>query len=366
MPDIPDLISEWLLLLVKSQRSVAHLLINNELVLIQAGGELEYYGLGDLKHGDSASSQLPFLEGLLPLAETPFVLESVGMPGGSVADVHLFAEEDRTWVVLLDVTAEHDYARKMQQKAYDMTLLSQREARLIAKLEAAHQELTLAHRDLAQSRDELLRVHNRLRQELHAAQHYVLAILPAPVAAPIAVEWLFVPSTELGGDSFGYQWIDGEHYALYLLDVCGHGVGSALLSITVANTLRSGALQNTDFRRPEAVLGSLNRAFQMENQNGLYFTIWYGVYHRPTGTLRYASAGHPPPIVVSGAKRTARQSGVAAGRWLPCGYPAGLPLRDQRVYSRQPCASVPFQRRCLRNHRGRTGPCWNSKISKKF
>ena len=320
MPDLPDRISEWLLLLVKSQRSVAHLLIDNELVLIQAGGELAYYGLGDLQHGDSASDQLPFLEGMLPLAETTFLLESVGMPGGTVADVHLFAEEDRTWVVLLDVTVEHDQARKMQQKAYDMTLLSQREARLIAKLEAAHQELTLTHRDLAASRDELLRVHTRLRQELHDAERYILAILPAPVAEPIAVDWLFAPCTELGGDSFGYHWIDGEHFALYLLDVCGHGVGSALLSITVANTLRSGALQNTDFRRPDAVLGSLNQAFQMENQNGLYFTIWYGVYHRPTGTLRYASAGHPPPIVVSGA---GEQRGKAES--LPAqGCPVGI------------------------------------------
>jgi serine phosphatase RsbU (regulator of sigma subunit) len=319
MLDLPDRISEWLLLLVKSQRSIAHLLINNELVLIQAGGELEHYGLGDLKHGDSASEQLPFLEGLLPLAETPFLLESVVMSGGSVADVHLFADEDSTWVVLLDVTVEHGYARKMQQKAYDMTLLSQREARLIAKLEAAHQELTLAHRDLAQSRDELLRVHTRLRQELHDAQHYVLAILPAPVVEPIAVDWLFVPSTELGGDSFGYQWIDGEHYALYLLDVCGHGVGSALLSITVANTLRSGALQNTDFRSPEAVLSSLNQAFQMENQNGLYFTIWYGVYHRPTGTLRYASAGHPPPILVRGAGEQRGKAEPLPGVGCPVG-----------------------------------------------
>jgi phosphoserine phosphatase RsbU/P len=319
MLDLPDRISEWLLLLVKSQRSIAHLLIDNELVLIQAGGELEHYGLGDLKHGDSASEQLPFLEGLLPLAETPFLLESVVMSGGSVADVHLFADEDRTWVVLLDVTVEHGYARKMQQKAYDMTLLSQREARLIAKLEAAHQELTLAHRDLAQSRDELLRVHTRLRQELHDAQHYVLAILPAPVVEPIAVDWLFVPSTELGGDSFGYQWIDSEHYALYLLDVCGHGVGSALLSITVANTLRSGALQNTDFRSPEAVLSSLNQAFQMENQNGLYFTIWYGVYHRPTGTLRYASAGHPPPILVRGAGEQRGKAEPLPGVGCPVG-----------------------------------------------
>jgi sigma-B regulation protein RsbU (phosphoserine phosphatase) len=325
MPDLPDLISDWLLLLVKSQRSIAHLLINNERVLIQAGGELEYYGLGDLEHGDSASDQLPFLEGLLPLAETPFLLESVGMPGGSVADVHLFADEDRTWVVLLDVTAEHDHARKIQQKAYDMTLLSQREARLIAKLESAHKELTRTHRDLAESRDELLLVHNRLRQELRDAERYVLAILPEPVAEPIAVDWLFVPSTELGGDSFGYHWIDGEHFALYLLDVCGHGVGAALLSITVANTLRSGALQNTDFRRPEAVLGSLNQAFQMENQNGLYFTIWYGVYHHPTGTLRYASAGHPPPIVVSGAREERGKAESLPADGCPVGFLPDFP-----------------------------------------
>jgi serine phosphatase RsbU (regulator of sigma subunit) len=320
MLDLPDRISEWLLLLVKSQRSIAHLLINDELVLIKAGGELEYYGLADLKPQHSASDQLPFLEGLLPLAESPFLLESVGMPGGSVADVHLFADEDMTWVVLLDVTAGHDHARKIQQKAYDMTLLSQREARLIAKLEAAHKELTLTHRDLAESRDELLRTHNRLQQELRDAERYVLAILPAPVAQPFAVDWLFVPSTELGGDSFGYHWIDGEHFALYLLDVCGHGVGAALLSITAINTLRSGALQNTDFRMPEAVLGSLNQAFQMETQNGLYFSIWYGVYHRPTGRLRYASAGHPPPILVSGAREQRGEATLLSAVGCPVGF----------------------------------------------
>jgi sigma-B regulation protein RsbU (phosphoserine phosphatase) len=320
MLEIPDRISEWLLLLVKSQRSIAHLLIDSELVLIQAGGELEFYGLGDLEPEHSASTQFSFLEGLLPLVETPFLLESVGMPSGRVADVHLFAEEDRTWVVLLDVTVEHDYARKIQQKAYDMTLLSQREARLIAKLEAAHKELTLAHHDLAQSRDELLRTHNRLKRELHDAERYVLAILPRPLAQPFGVDWLFIPSTELGGDAFGYHWIDDEHFALYLLDVCGHGVGSALLSITVMNTLRSGGLLNTDFRMPEAVLCALNQTFQVEDQNGLYFTIWYGVYHRPTGTLRYAAAGHPPPILVRGPKEQRGKAELLQSVGCPVGF----------------------------------------------
>jgi serine phosphatase RsbU (regulator of sigma subunit) len=57
---------------------------------------------------------------------------------------------------------------------------------------------------------------------------------------------------------------------------------------------------HTDFRLPEEVLAALNQAYPMEQHNDLYFTIWYGVYHRPSGRLRYASAGHPPPVLVSG------------------------------------------------------------------
>jgi len=93
-----------------------------------------------------------------------------------------------------------------------------------------------------------------------------------------------------------------------------------LLSITVANTLRSGALPNTDFRMPEMVLSSLNQAFQMETQNGLYFTIWYGVYHRPTGRLRYASAGHPPPILVSGAREQRGEAKALPAVGCPVGF----------------------------------------------
>jgi phosphoserine phosphatase RsbU/P len=297
--DLPARISDWLLALVASQRAVAHLSIDGRQALVGAGGDLEHYGLTDLESHRQACEQLPFLEGLLPLDESPFLLRSVEMPSGRVADIHFFAENDATWVVLLDVTAEHGEARKTQQKAYDMTLLSQREARLRARLQAAHNELGEAHRELAASREALLATHNRLLRELRDAERYVRAILPAPMAEPFSVEWRFVPCTELGGDSFGYHWIDAEHFALYLLDVCGHGVGAALLSVAAANTLRSGALPHTDFRRPEEVLGALNQAYQMEDHGDLYFTIWYGVFHRPSGRLRYGSAGHPAALLMS-------------------------------------------------------------------
>ena len=137
----------------------------------------------------------------------------------------------------------------------------------------------------------------RLGEELEEAGNYVRSILPEPTTEPLAIDWRFIPSTELGGDSFGYHWIDEDHFAIYLLDVCGHGVGAALLSVAAINVLRSGSLA-ADFRDPAGVLSLLNETFPMERHNNMYFTIWYGVYHRPTRTLRHASGGHPAALLI--------------------------------------------------------------------
>jgi sigma-B regulation protein RsbU (phosphoserine phosphatase) len=124
----------------------------------------------------------------------------------------------------------------------------------------------------------------------------------------VRTDWRFVPSAELGGDSFGYHWLDDEHFACFLLDVSGHGVGAALLSVSAMNALRSQALPQTDFRRPDQVLAALNNAFQMDQQNGLFFTIWYGVYHRPGRRIDYAGGGHPPGLLCCGP--TADKAGL--------------------------------------------------------
>lgn len=152
--------------------------------------------------------------------------------------------------------------------------------------------------ELADKNILLERTQARLDEELSEASRYIMSIIPDPRPDDPATDWLLVPSTELGGDSFGYHEIDDDHMAFYLLDVCGHGAGAALLSVTAINVLRSAALAKTDFLDPAAVLGALNEAFPMERQNDMYFTIWYGVYRRSTRVLRYASAGHPPSILL--------------------------------------------------------------------
>lgn len=137
-----------------------------------------------------------------------------------------------------------------------------------------------------------------LAEELNSAADYVVSLLPKPVDKPARIEWKYQPCSQLGGDSFGYHWLDDEHFAIYLLDVCGHGVGAALLSVSAINVLRSGSLPGVDFHRPEEVLGGLNETFQGDDHNGMFFTIWYGVYHRPTGRMAYSSGGHPPAILI--------------------------------------------------------------------
>jgi sigma-B regulation protein RsbU (phosphoserine phosphatase) len=142
---------------------------------------------------------------------------------------------------------------------------------------------------------------SRLRAELTEAENYIRSLLPAPgPCRSINVDWRLVPSTELGGDSFGYHWIDDDHFALYLLDVCGHGVGAALLSAAAINVLRGSSLPGVDFRDPGLVLAALNNAFLMERQNEMYFTLWYGVWQPSTRTLRFAAGGHPPALLVGG------------------------------------------------------------------
>ncbi|WP_406699321.1 PP2C family protein-serine/threonine phosphatase [Singulisphaera sp. Ch08] len=174
-----------------------------------------------------------------------------------------------------------------------------------AQLEIFKEMAQLVERELgltevAHLQQELIASQHYLMRELSQAAEYVQTLLPEPLDGKIRIRWAFQPSSQLGGDFFGYDWIDPDHLVLYLLDVSGHGVGAALLSISVANALRARSLPNTDFLDPAMVLAHLNDAFPMDRHGEKYFTIWYGVYDRKKQTLTYANGGHPPPLLLSG------------------------------------------------------------------
>ena len=143
-----------------------------------------------------------------------------------------------------------------------------------------------------------------LETELAEATEYVKSLLPLPVNKPLSIQFKFLPSRQLGGDCFDYNWLDADTLAIYLLDVAGHGLKATLPSISVLNLLRSRALKDLNYYQPSEVLAALNNTFQMNYQNDKYFTIWYGVYNRVSRQLTYSSAGHPPAIILSGNSPT--------------------------------------------------------------
>jgi serine phosphatase RsbU (regulator of sigma subunit) len=152
-----------------------------------------------------------------------------------------------------------------------------------------------------------------LDRDIKKASDYVLSLLPAPLTSgPVRVAWRFVPSAQLGGDAFGYYWLDPSTFVFYLVDVSGHGVGSAMHSVSVLNVLRQRALPNVDFRNPSEVLASLNARFPSDSHGGMYFTMWYGVYDIGSRNLTYGSAGHGPAFLVPADRSAAEPVGIPA------------------------------------------------------
>ncbi|MER3434752.1 MAG: regulator [Leptolyngbya sp. ERB_1_1] len=148
----------------------------------------------------------------------------------------------------------------------------------------------------------------QIELEIAEAAEYVRSLLPAPINERVIARSQFLPSRQLGGDCFDYHWLDSDFLVMYLLDVSGHGLGAALVSVTIQNILRAQILPGINFYQPGLVLTALNETFASEQDTSWltetltdrYFTIWYGVYNYSKQLLMYASAGHPPAVVLSG------------------------------------------------------------------
>lgn len=182
--------------------------------------------------------------------------------------------------------------------------------------------LERSHRDLEQA-------YGRIKADLQSAARVQRSLLPAavPELPGVRVAWVYTPCDELAGDSLNVFPLDDAHLGLYLLDVSGHGVSAALLSVAVSRALQpipgrpslvqrrvpgSGRLEPTP---PSAVAEELNRRFPLNDATGQYFTLIYAVLNIVTFRLQFVSAGHAGPVYVSprGAAQTLEHRGIAVG-----------------------------------------------------
>jgi len=176
----------------------------------------------------------------------------------------------------------------------------------------AGQRIVNLERALSRQNAELRLANERIHHGLRAAARVQRSMLPQQnvITPHVRTAWKYVPTEELAGDAIGLHLIDNRYLVSYVLDVSGHGVPAALLSVTAMHSLeplpettsllrdRSGSTELGSVQRPSRIAMELNRRFRADNQDGRYFTMILCVLDTHTGRLWFTSAGHPPLTVL--------------------------------------------------------------------
>ncbi len=185
-------------------------------------------------------------------------------------------------------------------------------AEVIARVDT-HLKLRRLQAELTQRNLELAQANNRMKSDLEAAGRVQQALLPRslPDCDGYNFGWAYRPCDELGGDALDIFKIDDDTVGFYLLDVSGHGVPASLLAVTATRSLqprpdRSSIVLEPGWDPgspkivpPNEVIRRLNIMNPMDSDRNPHFiTMIYGLLQLSTGTIRYACAGHPGPIVV--------------------------------------------------------------------
>jgi len=190
-------------------------------------------------------------------------------------------------------------------------------------------ERRLAEEALNRAKEELESANDRMQRDLQAAARVQQALLPSEsLAVPGAdIAWRLSPCSELAGDFLSFYQLGENQLGLYLLDVSGHGVAAALLSVTVSRMLSETSRQSVLFDAaagpedrnlvsPSGVAAKLNELFAFNPRTAQFFTLLYGLLDTDERTFRYVSAGHLPPIRVPRQGQPTRLSSD--------GFPIGL------------------------------------------
>lgn len=137
-----------------------------------------------------------------------------------------------------------------------------------------------------------------VESELRIAQQIQQSLLPQtfppfPDHPEFNLHAVNVPARTVGGDFYDFFFV-GERLIFVIADVSGKGVPAALLMAVSRTVLRNVAMQEGD---PGTILTEVNRVLAVDNQQGMFVTVFIGSYNPMTGDLIYANGAHIPPVI---------------------------------------------------------------------
>ncbi len=144
-----------------------------------------------------------------------------------------------------------------------------------------------------------------MEEELQMARELQIALLPQKfptVPADIPAQdsalrflSLYFPTGDVSGDFFNVFPIGENAAGIFICDVMGHGVRSALITSMIRGLVEEHGQAATD---PGELLTRVNRALAVilkQADTTMFATCFYVVADVERAQLRFANAGHPPP-----------------------------------------------------------------------
>ncbi len=145
------------------------------------------------------------------------------------------------------------------------------------------------------------------RSEINIARQIQASLLPsAPLKSDhFEITGLCLPADQVGGDYFDYFFRNEDRLDMVIADVSGHSIGPALFMVEARSAIRT---QANGSETPAQTLAVLNDfLFTDLNTSDYFITMFYLQYDLAGHLLRFANAGHPPPLLISSGHTVCRQ-----------------------------------------------------------
>lgn len=207
-------------------------------------------------------------------------------------------------IMLTSLSTQEDRIEAIAAGADDFITKTTNPNELKVKLHPAERILNLK-RDLDEQNAFLFESRKQLQDDLNRARTLQTGLLPAPIEDDATqVEWLYHPATFISGDFFNYYYIGPNLFLFYLVDISGHGVASALMSMSVQTQLQAFDRsvielinENKTSTIPENICTQLNKQMlSLSDSHDHYSTLIYGLIDTNKRQVYITSAGHPYPL----------------------------------------------------------------------
>ncbi|MGK9266891.1 SpoIIE family protein phosphatase [Bacillus inaquosorum] len=203
-----------------------------------------------------------------------------------------------TECVLIPMRKRNEYENEllMAKNAAQEALHAKQKAN--AELEIALETLKAKQEELLESNKQNQQFKLNTKRELELARRIQENSLTEPIVnGQIQIDSYYKASSDLSGDLYGFYQIDEHRYGIIILDVMGHGISSALITMSLHPLFQR---QITQGLGPVNVMKELDRhlhsLFQNDEEARHYCTAIYLVVDTARQKIDYVNAGHPPAL----------------------------------------------------------------------